>query len=353
MSTAGGVRRLQLQSAGGETAFLSCHPALVRAGARAPVDFFTRGEDPPHYALELAQGALLSEELSESWAQSGVKALYYRREDEAAFYAYVEKHAASLLREGDVPLSVLWPALYNTACLVMDDAFNDPTSARNLRRTSTVLDVLLRAMRRGGNPQPHIRPVISRVHFTSAHCVNVCLLLADTARELLGVTDPLLLKEIARGGLLHDLGKSQVPPEILYKNGRLTPDERRLIERHPVTGLALARRIPHLTLMAASIIRNHHERFDGRGYPDGLKGAQIKPVVALSAVADVFDALTAQRPYAEALSAYAALELMVKQMQGHFEMRILRAFIQYLGPQCYRNGGSTHRPLTTAAFDQS
>ncbi|MEW5894349.1 MAG: HD domain-containing phosphohydrolase [Candidatus Omnitrophota bacterium] len=97
-------------------------------------------------------------------------------------------------------------------------------------------------------------------------------------------------------GILHDIGKIGVPEMILNKPGRLTPEEYALIKRHPVDGVSILKDLPELEESIKGI-RHHHERYDGGGYPDGLKGEEIPIIAAIIAVADTFDAMTTQRPY--------------------------------------------------------
>jgi putative nucleotidyltransferase with HDIG domain len=114
---------------------------------------------------------------------------------------------------------------------------------------------------------------------------------------------------IGQAGLLHDIGKIGVPEPVLRKPGALDPAEWTLMRRHPVTGAQIVAPFEHLA-GAAIIIRHHHERQDGSGYPDGLKGDAIPLGARIVAVADVFDALTSERPYRAAMSRRAALELL-------------------------------------------
>ena len=118
------------------------------------------------------------------------------------------------------------------------------------------------------------------------------------------------VEAIAQAGLLHDIGKIGVPEAILRKHGALDEREWALMRRHPVIGAQIV--APFECLQdAAIVIRHHHERCDGGGYPDGLAGDAIPLGARIVAVADIFDALTSDRPYRVALSRHAALEHLV------------------------------------------
>jgi HD-GYP domain-containing protein (c-di-GMP phosphodiesterase class II) len=131
--------------------------------------------------------------------------------------------------------------------------------------------------------------------------------------------------EIEFGFLLHDVGKVAVPDAILFKPGPLTPAERAIIEQHPVTGSEIVRDIDFLGA-ARDVIRSHHERWDGRGYPDRMAGDEIPLSARVFAVADTLDALTTNRPYRRASSFAKARSIIVKESGTHFDPEIIAAF---------------------------
>jgi ribonuclease P protein subunit RPR2 len=132
-------------------------------------------------------------------------------------------------------------------------------------------------------------------------------------------------REIEFGFLLHDVGKVAVPDAILFKPARLTHAERLVIEQHPITGFQIVRHIDFLG-QARDVIRHHHERFDGTGYPDRLEGEAIPLSARVFAVADVLDALTTVRPYRQP-SPIAEARGMIEASSGtHFDPAIIDAF---------------------------
>ncbi len=130
---------------------------------------------------------------------------------------------------------------------------------------------------------------------------------------------------IAQSGLLHDLGKIAVPERILRKAGPLTDDEWQVMRRHPLTGAQI---VAPLEFFAdgALIVRHHHERHDGSGYPDGLAGETIPLGARIIAIADVYDALTSDRPYRRALDHRGAHERMTAEADHTLDGRLLGIF---------------------------
>ena len=131
--------------------------------------------------------------------------------------------------------------------------------------------------------------------------------------------------QVEFGFLLHDVGKVAVPDGILFKPGRLTADQRAIIERHPVTGAEIVRDIEFLGA-ARDVIRHHHERWDGTGYPDRLAGEAIPISARIFAVADALDALTSNRPYRRASSIAQARAIILQGVGTHFDPGVIEAF---------------------------
>jgi response regulator RpfG family c-di-GMP phosphodiesterase len=131
--------------------------------------------------------------------------------------------------------------------------------------------------------------------------------------------------QIEFGFLLHDAGKVAVPDAILFKPGPLTPEERAIVEQHPVTGSEIVRDIDFLGA-ARDVIRSHHERWDGNGYPDRLRGTDIPLSARVFAVADTLDALTTNRPYRRASSFAKARVIILRDSGSHFDPDVIEAY---------------------------
>ena len=157
--------------------------------------------------------------------------------------------------------------------------------------------------------------------YTGKHAERVAGYGLEIARALgIQTTD-----EIEFGFLLHDIGKVAIPDGILHKRGPLTESERELMAQHPLIGAEIVRGIEFLE-RAMEIVRSHHERWDGQGYPDGLAGEEIPLAARVFAVADVFDALTTERPYRHASARAKARAMIVAESGTHFDPRVIEAF---------------------------
>lgn len=139
------------------------------------------------------------------------------------------------------------------------------------------------------------------------------------------------IRQIGLGAIMHDVGKIAIPDAILNKPGRLTAEEFEVMKTHTLQGAALLEKIPQLReqeayIYAYDIARHHHERFDGRGYPDGLKGEEITPWAQVVSIADVYDALSCKRVYKDAFSRETVVEMIRDGQCGTFNPRLLDCF---------------------------
>jgi HD-GYP domain-containing protein (c-di-GMP phosphodiesterase class II) len=134
------------------------------------------------------------------------------------------------------------------------------------------------------------------------------------------------IEHIRRGAILHDIGKMSVPDEILHKPGRLTDEEREIMKEHPVTAYKLLTPIPFLK-KALEIPYSHHEKWDGTGYPQGLKGNNIPLAARVFAVADVWDALGSDRCYNQAWSREKVIAYFAEQSGRHFDPVIVNVLL--------------------------
>jgi putative nucleotidyltransferase with HDIG domain len=159
---------------------------------------------------------------------------------------------------------------------------------------------------------------------TAGHSRRVCRYSLEIAGAM-GWSDQ-KLETLARGAYLHDIGKLGIPDGILLKPGPLTPDERQVMQRHVQIGFDLVKDIPFLA-DAAEIVLTHHERFDGGGYPRGLKGEEILPGARIFSVADTLDAITSDRPYRRASSFESGREIIRQLAGSQFDPEVVKTFL--------------------------
>src|SRR5271154_1998587 len=169
----------------------------------------------------------------------------------------------------------------------------------------------------------------ARDPYTLGHCERLAEVSARLG-EKLGLPEE-EIKALRRAGIVHDIGKVVVPDAILLKPGPLSAGETEVMRKHPVVGERICAPLRTFRLVLP-IIRHHHERHDGSGYPDGLRGAEIPLTAAILQIADVYDALTTDRPYRAAMSPEIALQTMHEEaVRGWWNRKLFNDFRAMIG----------------------
>lgn len=164
--------------------------------------------------------------------------------------------------------------------------------------------------------------------YTFTHCVNVSILSIYLAMRS---GNQKYTEDIAIGAILHDIGKLNIPASVLHKNGTLNPTEWGIMRKHPTIGAEMVSQCGRFGEIVLACVRDHHEKMYGNGYPDGKQGKNINVCARITAIADVYDALTTTRPYRNAMNPRDALLLMTQQMGKDFDVQLLDAFVSSVG----------------------
>ncbi len=162
-------------------------------------------------------------------------------------------------------------------------------------------------------------------YYTFSHSINVAILSAIIGREM-GYNES-RLKDLTFSAFLHDMGKILVPREILYKPGSLTPEEMQIIKKHAEYGYEFITKELKLPDAIGRAALSHHERWEGQGYPYGLKGNQISEFAQIVAIADVYDALVSEKVYRGSMQSVEAMRVLLTEESRSFNPKILNKFI--------------------------
>ena len=165
--------------------------------------------------------------------------------------------------------------------------------------------------------------------YTFEHSVNIGVLMMSFTKSRGMPTE--VIHEVGVGGLLHDIGKALTPTEILNKAGKLTDEEFVIMRKHVVDSRIILEKTPGISQNALDVAALHHEKFDGSGYPDGKKGDEISIIGQMSAIVDVYDALTADRCYHKGQDPSIVLKRMLSWTGSHFNPQLMHEFIQCVG----------------------
>ncbi|MFB0517461.1 MAG: HD-GYP domain-containing protein [Candidatus Neomarinimicrobiota bacterium] len=169
--------------------------------------------------------------------------------------------------------------------------------------------------------------ITSHDYYTYTHSVNVGMLSVLVSKSVYKGSYDHNMQELGAGFFLHDLGKCDVPQELINKAGRLSDEEWELMRNHPRRGNKILSETNQLTKECGVIVMQHHEREDGTGYPFGLKKDEIHNYARICSIADVFDALTSTRAYKKKVPTFEALRIMKEEMIHHFYRDIFKEFV--------------------------
>ena len=211
--------------------------------------------------------------------------------------------------------------IYDTASMILSDLFSNPESVKNYVASKEVVDNILEVILDDDFSIKALLDIATQDYYTHTHSINVAIYALSLGRHL--KLSRVELSELGEAALLHDLGKSRIDPTIINKKGSLTKTEFKEIQKHPMYGFAIALRLGIKNKKILYGIRQHHEKIDGSGYPFGFKGSQIPLYARIIGLCDIFDAVTSQRSYKDALSSFEAFLLIKKEMKGHVDPVLL------------------------------
>lgn len=253
-----------------------------------------------------------------------------RLKEQGLPYVYVRDAATDdITIEDDIPLEVRREsiALIQSSFEKIQSGHikqNSSLQGKIIHDFKKVVDLLLTELKGSKTLMNLLSNIQVKDNYVYSHSLNVALYTLAVAIKR-GFNDKQLF-EIGLGCLLHDIGKMMIPPEVLHKPGRLTDDEFNVIKKHTEFGFDLLRKQYEVPLVSAHCAFQHHEKWNGKGYPRGLKGEEIHLYARTMAVGDVFDAMTTHRVYRRAMLPHEAMEIIYADTNTHFEQEVVELF---------------------------
>ncbi len=260
-----------------------------------------------------------------------IEGLYISEEDEALYREYVARHLQSIAKNSDIPTDQKAKIVYERATETIDAMFKNPESLENVKQAEDIVHTTLEMILHDGSAVESLMKITAHDYYTHTHSLNVSIYTLSLG-AFLGIKGK-DLEVLGMAAVLHDLGKSKIDYEIINKNGKLSDEEFAQMRCHPALGHEIALKLGIDDERVLSGIRHHHEKVQGGGYPDNLKGEQISYFARIIGVCDVFDALSTKRSYKDPMTSFESLLLMKQQMSEHLDMDIVNAFIKMLHKQ--------------------
>ena len=255
----------------------------------------------------------------------GIQTLYVTTDDHAAYNRQLRENIEGILQDENIEPEQRCVMLQTAVAAEIEKAFN-LVQVENAVEQSHQIGGQIAKLLSGSEMLPgDLFGVVRHDYYTFTHLTNVAsysVLLA----EQLGISDEKELEAIAVGGLLHDVGKRLIPKHILNKPSRLTEEEFAIIKTHPQVGYEELHDREDLSRPQLMMVYQHHEKIDGSGYPVGIIGEEMHPWAKICAVVDVFDAMTAKRPYRDAMDVGTVLDRMLEGAGTHFDKEMVRCW---------------------------
>jgi len=221
--------------------------------------------------------------------------------------------------------------VYSEANKIISNIMHDVRIGKQIEveRIDPVVEKMANSILRNKDALLSLCRIKNKDDYTFLHSVSVGALLISFAHALDFKHD--VIKQLGVGGMLHDIGKTKVPNEILNKPGALTEEEFIIMKSHVVHGCSILRKSPGIAQVSFDVASQHHERFDGSGYPLGLKNSEMSVYGQMAAIVDVYDAITADRCYHKGMEPTVAIRKMFEWSKFHFNPKLLRTFIRIVG----------------------
>lgn len=288
-----------------------------------------------NYVLYKSHGRNFNKQDAERLIENSVEFLYVSPSDLEVITEYMENNAERMLNDDSFDNKTKGKIIYQTSINFVGDIFEHPEKVGDFARSKRLIDNLLLYLSGDKEAFSSLETVMTHNFYTFVHSLQV------TALSILLHSEAYLLShdemvDVGIGTILHDFGKIFVSQEILNKTGKLSASELAQFKRHPEEGYKYLKEKTRLSEISLSIVRDHHERNNGNGYPRGLKGEAISRSAQVAAICDLYCTLAIDKTGRKALPPHISLQIMKQEMKGAFNERLLDVLE---GLVCVEDGG--------------
>jgi HD-GYP domain-containing protein (c-di-GMP phosphodiesterase class II) len=289
----------------------------------------------PHVALFMLSGKNFvlykphdrpfTEQDRERLARNNVEMLYIRAGDMEPIADYLESSLADVLKRRDLGSAAKGKILYQTAINYVVEVFETPTKAENIERCRNLIRNIMDFVAGDKHALGSLQTLIGHNYYIFVHSVQVTAMTLLLHAELYSLDRDEIL-DVGIGALLHDIGMIALSNDILNKPEALTDIEYHKVKQHPQKGYDILKPVGKFNDISLNIVRHHHEKFDGSGYPGMLKGNAIPRSAQIAAICDTYSAVTTDRVYRNGMPADKALEIMRREAATAFNPDLYARF---------------------------
>lgn len=311
--------------------YLPISPSSLRTNTTVGCDIYLLAKTTAEvrFVLYCRGDAVFDEAKKSMLVAQRIKSLFIKKDEQQTYFDYLENNFQQIISDPGIPPDERTKIVHSAATNLVKDLFNDPKSG-SIERTKAFAHNMVDYVIKDSKSAESLLKIAVHEYYTYTHSVNVAAVGTLFGQDIgLGVRD---LKGLCAGILLHDVGKTRISTDILNKKGKLTKEEFEIIKKHPEYGAEVLEETGVQFKEERIVTLQHHENDDGSGYPYGLKKDEIHPCGKIARIIDVYDALTANRSYKDAIRPFAALKEMKEGMLHCFDTELFKEFIRFLGP---------------------
>jgi HD-GYP domain-containing protein (c-di-GMP phosphodiesterase class II) len=295
-------------------------------GCPAPCDLYLRQRDG-EFVLFAGKGLILDGRSRERLQENLVNFLFIPEEEGELYREYMKKNLLGIIRSPAVDSKKKAEAVLNACRQAMYRVFETPRP-EEINHACQIIEPTVDLILHDHQATRHLLKLTNFDHSTTVHSTNVGIFSMALSRIFFPSDCRPDMHRLGIGFFFHDLGKCKIPIEILNKPGPLDAEERQIINRHVMEGYRMLEGNGLMTDEAQTIILQHHERDDGRGYPFGKKGTEIHPYARICRLADVYEALTSDRPYHQRRTTFEALKFMKESVVTDLDQNLFARFVK-------------------------
>jgi len=307
--------------------FFPLHLNRLLEGSEPPFDLHIQHEKTGKLVLYRSKGLPFTAEVIQTLTTNLHEILYVPRDQKEEYETYLEDHLATIAQDESLPVEERCQIVYNSSARIMQSVFSEPRASDAIRHAQKVIAPTVSLILQGEEAKRNLIALTSHDYYTYTHSLNVCIFSVALAERIFHREGREKIERLGSGFLLHDIGKRNIPLEIINKDGPLTDDEWDIMRQHPQFGYDILNETGKLTPESSIIALQHHERYDGKGYPKGLKGDEIHIYAKICCIADAFDALTTKRSYRSPSTSFQALQIMQNEMIENFDRDFFATFV--------------------------
>jgi len=280
------------------------------------------------FKVLIAIDTRFTNETEEKIETLNIRDVYVLTKNHKQYEKDTQEYLSKLIYDDKITNKLKSQIIHEMASDTINELFLGELNTDKIERSSELVNDTINLILNDKSAVKAMLGVTSYDYYTYTHCVNVSIYAVGFAAYL--NLDKKDIYTIGMAAILHDIGKKDIPNEIVNKNGKLTDDEFKTMQNHPSYGVKILKALGETDKLMLDIIEQHHEKLDGSGYPYGLKDKEIHLFSQIITIADIFDALTTKRSYKDALNSYRALVIMESQMTKELNKKLFKKFINFM-----------------------